>query len=65
MMPFLVKALLDNRSRYEQGLQDDEKKSGYLRPREGYRLFEHAGTAAGSVLTDGRSRQQGMAVSTR
>ena len=40
LMPFLVKALLDNRSRYEQGLHDDESKSGYLRPRDGYRLFE-------------------------
>jgi deoxyhypusine synthase len=40
LMPFLVKALLENRSRYEQGLQDDDNKAGYLRPREGYRLFE-------------------------
>jgi deoxyhypusine synthase len=40
LMPFLIKALLENRSRYEQGLQDDDNKAGYLRPREGYRLFE-------------------------
>jgi deoxyhypusine synthase len=39
LMPFVVKALLENRTRYEQGLQDDERKAGYLRPREGYRLF--------------------------
>jgi deoxyhypusine synthase len=40
LMPFIVKALLENRSRYEQGLQDDNKKNGYLRSRDGYRLFE-------------------------
>ena len=40
LMPFLVKALLENRSRYEQSLQDDDKKAGYLRPREGYRLYD-------------------------
>lgn len=40
LMPFIVKALLENRSRYEQGLQEDDKKAGYLRSREGYRLFE-------------------------
>jgi deoxyhypusine synthase len=40
LMPFIVKALLDNRSRYEQGLQDDDKKAGYLRSRDGYRLYE-------------------------
>jgi len=39
LIPFVVKALLDNRARYEKGLQDDDKKSGYLRSREGYRLF--------------------------
>jgi deoxyhypusine synthase len=39
-MPFIVKALLDNRSRYEQGLQDDDKKAGYLRSRDGYRLYD-------------------------
>jgi deoxyhypusine synthase len=49
LMPFLVKALLDNRQRYER--QRDEggaeelfarqpNARGYLRPREGYRLFE-------------------------
>jgi deoxyhypusine synthase len=49
VMPFLVKALLDNRSRYEQQLASegesalfarDPKARGYLRPRSGYRLFE-------------------------
>jgi deoxyhypusine synthase len=49
VMPFLVKALLDNRARYqemaakegEEALFAREPKArGYLRAREGYRLFE-------------------------
>ena len=48
--PFLVKALLDNRRRYEREAAADgeqalfarePKARGYLRPREGYRLFEN------------------------
>lgn len=48
LMPFLVKALLENRSRYERlagemGEADlvaqEPLARGYLRPREGYRLF--------------------------
>ncbi len=49
LMPFLVKALLDNRERYarraeevgEEALFTEEPKArGYLRPSEGYRLYE-------------------------
>ncbi|HKV13177.1 MAG TPA: deoxyhypusine synthase family protein, partial [Thermoanaerobaculia bacterium] len=49
VMPFLVKALLDNRARYarlaseigEEALFEREPKArGYLRPRDGYRLYE-------------------------
>ena len=49
VMPFIVKALLDNRRRYEglaAELGEDElfrkepKAQGYLRPRQGYRLYE-------------------------
>jgi deoxyhypusine synthase len=49
VMPFLVKALLDNRKRYEEraeqmGLDaliaEDPRAKGYLRPAQGYRLFE-------------------------
>ena len=49
LMPFLVKALLDNRKRYaEQAAEIGEEKlfdetpqaRGYLRPRAGYRLFD-------------------------
>jgi deoxyhypusine synthase len=49
VLPLLVKALLDNRARYErlaaemgeEALFEKEPKArGYLRPREGYRLFD-------------------------
>lgn len=49
LMPFLVKALLDNRARFEQlaaDIGEDQlfaqhpQARGYLRPRSGYRLFE-------------------------
>jgi deoxyhypusine synthase len=49
VMPFIVKALLDNRRRYEglaaelgedELFQREPKARGYLRPREGYRLYE-------------------------
>jgi deoxyhypusine synthase len=49
LMPFLVKALLENRKRYEERakrigverlIAEDPKAKGYLRNAEGYRLFE-------------------------
>ncbi|MBK7927978.1 MAG: deoxyhypusine synthase family protein [Bryobacterales bacterium] len=49
LMPFIVKALLDNRARYEaraaeigeEALFAEEPKArGYLRPRAGYRLYD-------------------------
>jgi len=41
VMPFIVKALLDNRKRYEKMSADDrEVPRGYLRSRYGYRLFD-------------------------
>jgi deoxyhypusine synthase len=49
VMPFLVKALLDNRARYRQMVSEDgeeavfarePKARGYLRPCDGYRLFD-------------------------
>jgi deoxyhypusine synthase len=49
VMPFLVKALLDNRKRYahlavdlgeEELFAREPKARGYLRPVEGYRLFD-------------------------
>jgi deoxyhypusine synthase len=49
IMPFIVRALLENRERYarraaeigEEALfAESPKAAGYLRPREGYRLFD-------------------------
>ena len=48
VMPFVVKALLDNRARYALGRKMGEaalfekhpKARGYLRSRDGYRLFD-------------------------
>ena len=50
LMPFLVRALLERRAHYERraaeiGLDaliaEDSKAKGYLRSRDGYRLYEH------------------------
>jgi deoxyhypusine synthase len=49
LMPFVVKALLDNRKRYEREAAEigadtlferEPRARGYLRPREGYRLYD-------------------------
>ena len=55
VMPFLVKALLDNRRRYCAALREEmgeealfakhPKARGYLRPREGYRLLRRGASA--------------------
>jgi deoxyhypusine synthase len=57
LMPFIVKALLENRSRYEQGLQDDDKKAGYLRSREGYRLFDIRDRLVDRLMVDVRNNK--------
>ena len=58
LMPFIVKALLDNRARYEQrakeigldaAIAEDPRAHGYLRPREGYRLFEQRERLLGAL----------------
>jgi deoxyhypusine synthase len=60
VIPFLVKALLDNRKRYEdRAAEIGEEKlfaeepaaKGYLRPRAGYRLYEHRERLCG-ILRD-------------
>lgn len=52
LMPFLVKALLDNRARFERLREELGEETlytrhpearGYLRPRSGYRLFDRRG----------------------
>lgn len=61
VMPFLVKALLDNRARYaswaekmgEEALFEKHPKArGYLRPREGYRLFERRDGMCARLLAE-------------
>jgi len=64
VMPFLVKALLDNRARYarlvEQEGQDavfarEPKARGYLRPSAGYRLFESRAALVDRLMADVRT----------
>jgi deoxyhypusine synthase len=63
VMPFLVKALLENRERYaaeaarigeEELFRREPKGRGYLRPREGYRLFQRRDELCERLLEDVR-----------
>ena len=58
LMPFVVKALLENRTRYEQGVQDDDGKAGYLRSRDGYRLFEIRDQLVDRLTEDVRNNKE-------
>ena len=67
VMPFLIKALLDNRRRYEQMVAEDGEEAvfarepharGYLRPREGYRLFERRAALCRQLTEDVRSNRE-------
>jgi deoxyhypusine synthase len=64
ILPFLVKALLDNRSRYERLVAEEgedavfarePKARGYLRPRTGYRLFEDRDRLCATLMDDVRN----------
>jgi deoxyhypusine synthase len=66
VMPFLVAALLQNRARYAQAAARDgeeelfrrePKARGYLRPREGYRLFTQRETLCERLLEDVRNNK--------
>ena len=66
VMPFLVKALLDNRRRYERlaaEMGEEEliaaqpKAAGYLRPRQGYRLYENREELVRRLTEDVRANQ--------
>jgi deoxyhypusine synthase len=59
IMPFVVRALLENRERYarraaeigEEALfAESPKAAGYLRPREGYRLFDRRADLVDTLL---------------
>jgi deoxyhypusine synthase len=65
VMPFLVKALLDNRRRYAELAERDGEEvlfrrepraRGYLRPVEGYRLFSQREELCKRLLADVRAR---------
>src|SRR4030095_630254 len=58
LMPFIVRALLENRSRDEQGWQHDDKMLGYLRPREGYRLFDLRDSLVERLTEDVRNNKE-------
>jgi deoxyhypusine synthase len=66
VMPFLVKALLENRARYAQMAEkrgeeavfaEEPKARGYLRPSEGYRLFENRGELTDRLTADVRNNR--------
>ena len=66
LMPFLVKALLENRARYEGELAEEgealferePKARGYLRAREGYRLFEKREEICSRLKNDVRANRE-------
>jgi deoxyhypusine synthase len=67
VMPFLVKALLDNRKGYEAKAREvgeeklfasEPKAKGYLRPKEGYRLFEHRERLCQRLLEDVKANRE-------
>lgn len=67
VMPFLIKALLENRARYaamvkergEEAVYAEEPRArGYLRPTEGYRLFERRGALCELLTADVRSNRE-------
>jgi len=67
VMPFLVKALLDNRRRYEAMASAEGEDAvcareprarGYLRPRVGYRLFEQRGRLCETLRADVRDNAE-------
>jgi len=67
LMPFLVKALLENRKRYEDEaarigeaavIEKDARARGYLRPRAGYRLFEQREELCSRLTADVKANRE-------
>jgi deoxyhypusine synthase len=72
LLPFLVKALLENRSRYERMagelgetklFEQDPKARGYLRPQAGYRLFAERERLTGALTAAVRENREWLAES--
>lgn len=67
VLPFLIKALLDNRARYarlaagmgeERLFAEEPMARGYLRPRDGYRLFEKRDQLTARLKEDVRENRE-------
>jgi deoxyhypusine synthase len=67
VMPFVVKALLDNRARYRKMADDQGEESlfavepkarGYLRPAEGYRLFQQRESLCRQLMEEVRGNRE-------
>jgi deoxyhypusine synthase len=67
VMPFIVKALLDNRLEYERRadeigeaalFEQEPKARGYLRPRAGYRLFDQRDELCKRLTADVRANRE-------
>ena len=67
LMPFLAKALLDNRKRFERQAAEmgeeklfaiEPKARGYLRPRQGYRLFDQREQLCRRLTEDVRANKE-------
>jgi deoxyhypusine synthase len=67
LMPFIVKALLDNRARYakraaeigeEKLFAEEPKARGYLRPKTGYRLYEQREALTSGLLEKLRTNRE-------
>ena len=74
VIPFVMKALLDNRKRYEQVagetcltklLETEPKARGYLRDRAGYRLFEKRDDLTAKLFEDVRNNREWLLESLR
>lgn len=74
VLPFLVKALLDNRRRYERLAAEEGEEAlfareprarGYLRPRTGYRLFEQREALCERLTDDVRKNRDWLGESVR
>ncbi|HEY3739520.1 MAG TPA: deoxyhypusine synthase family protein [Bryobacteraceae bacterium] len=74
VIPFLMKALLDNRKRYEQMaaemgeaalFKSEPKARGYLRNRAGYRLYEKRDGLTAKLFEDVRNNREWLLESLR
>jgi deoxyhypusine synthase len=74
VMPFLVKALLENRDRYRDMVNQEGEAAvfarepharGYLRPTAGYRLFEQRGELCARLTADVRTNRDWLLESVR